>query len=39
VGIGHPYPETYKVLTEKLPEIKNQVRLVPASEIVSGRDF
>jgi hypothetical protein len=39
VGIGHPYPETYKVLTEKLPEIKNQVRLVPASEIVSARDF
>lgn len=39
VGIGHPYPETYEVLTEKLPEIKKQVRLVPASEIVSGRNF
>ncbi|MBS0013778.1 MAG: divergent polysaccharide deacetylase family protein [Desulfobacterales bacterium] len=38
VGIGHPYPETYQVLSEKLPEIKKQVRLVPASEIVSGRD-
>ncbi|MFW6283866.1 MAG: divergent polysaccharide deacetylase family protein [Desulfosalsimonas sp.] len=39
VGIGHPYPETYQVLNEKLPEIKKQVQLVPASEIVSGRDF
>jgi hypothetical protein len=35
VGIGHPYPVTYETLEQMLPEIKKQVRLVHASEIVS----
>ena len=34
VGIGHPYPITYKVLREMLPDLQKEVQLVPASEIV-----
>ena len=34
VGIPHPHPTTYRVLQEMLPELQNQVRLVPASRIV-----
>jgi uncharacterized protein len=34
VGIGHPHPETYNALREMLPELKKEVELVPASEIV-----
>jgi len=34
VGIGHPYPVTYEVLKEMLPEIQEKVQLVPASEVV-----
>ena len=34
VGIGHPYPVTLEVLTEMLPEIKKQVDIVPASQMV-----
>ncbi|MGD9042494.1 MAG: divergent polysaccharide deacetylase family protein [Desulfobacterales bacterium] len=34
VGILHPYPTTYRVLQEMLPELQKQVRLVPASKIV-----
>ena len=34
VGIAHPHSTTYTVLKEMLPELKENVRLVPASEIV-----
>ncbi|MDY6987404.1 MAG: divergent polysaccharide deacetylase family protein [Thermodesulfobacteriota bacterium] len=34
IGIGHPYPITWKILNEELPKIRNQVKLVPVSEIV-----
>jgi len=34
VGIGHPYQVTLEVLAEMLPEIKKQVDIVPASEVV-----
>ncbi|MFW6081362.1 MAG: divergent polysaccharide deacetylase family protein [Desulfosalsimonas sp.] len=37
VGICHPYPVTYEVLEDELPRLKRQVRLVPASEVVSVR--
>jgi polysaccharide deacetylase 2 family uncharacterized protein YibQ len=35
VGIAHPHMITFRILKEMLPEIKNQVQVVPASEIVS----
>ena len=38
VGIGHPHAITYRILKELLPEIQNQVQVVPASEIVSRAD-
>ena len=34
IGIGHPYPVTYQVLLEELPNIRKKVKIVPASEIV-----
>ncbi len=34
IGIGHPYPATWEVLSKELPNIKNQVQLVRVSEIV-----
>jgi len=34
VGIMHPHSTTLQVLQEMLPEIKGQIRLVPASKIV-----
>jgi hypothetical protein len=34
VGIGHPYAITLEVLEEMLPEIKKQVDIVPASQMV-----
>ncbi len=34
VGIAHPHTETYEVLAEMLPELKNRVKLVSASAIV-----
>lgn len=34
LGIGHPYDMTYRVLKKELPDIKQRVRLIPASEIV-----
>ena len=34
VGIGHPYPITYRVLSEMLPDLQKAVQLVPASQIV-----
>ena len=34
VGILHPHPTTYRILQEMLPELQNQVRLVPASQVV-----
>lgn len=34
IGIGHPYPATWEVLREELPNIKNQVGLVRISELV-----
>ena len=33
VGIAHPHPETYKVLSEMLPYLQKRVLLVPASKI------
>ena len=34
IGIAHPHPETHAVLLERLPSIKTQVELVPASHVV-----
>ena len=34
VGIGHPHVITYEVLREMLPNLRKEVQLVPASEIV-----
>lgn len=34
VGIAHPYTATYRVLSEMMPWLKTQVKLVPASQIV-----
>jgi polysaccharide deacetylase 2 family uncharacterized protein YibQ len=34
VGIAHPYSTTYTVLKEMLPELKRNVRVVPASRVV-----
>ena len=34
VGILHPHTTTYRVLLEMLPDLQNQVQLVPASKIV-----
>lgn len=34
IGIGHPHPETFKVLEQVLPSIKKQAQLVPVSEVV-----
>jgi polysaccharide deacetylase 2 family uncharacterized protein YibQ len=35
VGIAHPHKVTYRILKELLPEIREKVQVVPASEIVS----
>lgn len=35
IGIAHPYPVTIEVLSEELPELKEKVRLVAASEALS----
>jgi len=35
IGIAHPYPITYDVLLEELPNIKKDVQLVSASELVA----
>jgi len=34
IGIGHPYPTTWEVLNEELPDLENQVQLVRISELV-----
>jgi polysaccharide deacetylase 2 family uncharacterized protein YibQ len=34
VGIAHPHMSTYGILLEMLPEIKKEVQLVPASQVV-----
>lgn len=34
IGIAHPHPETYKTLREMLPQIQQQVHLVPVSALV-----
>jgi hypothetical protein len=34
VGILHPHPTSLKILREMLPQLQNQVHLVPASKIV-----
>lgn len=34
VGILHPYATTYRILREMLPDLQNEVQLVPASKIV-----
>ncbi len=35
IGICHPYPDTVKVLSEMIPEIKREVEIVPVSGVVS----
>jgi polysaccharide deacetylase 2 family uncharacterized protein YibQ len=35
VGIAHPHLTTYRVLKEMMPELKEKVQFVPASEIVN----
>ena len=35
VGIAHPHLTTYRVLEEMLPELKEKVQFVPASDIVN----
>ncbi|WP_078117775.1 divergent polysaccharide deacetylase family protein [Thiosocius teredinicola] len=38
IGIGHPYPETIKVLKEMLPRLADYgIELVPVSELVEPR--
>ena len=34
IGIAHPHQTTYTVLRKMLPDLKNQVQLVPASKVV-----
>lgn len=34
IGIGHPHTVTYEVLKEMIPQLKQQVTLVPASQVV-----
>ena len=34
VGIAHPHMSTYDILKEMLPDLKQEVQLVPASQIV-----
>ncbi|MBW2367510.1 MAG: divergent polysaccharide deacetylase family protein [Deltaproteobacteria bacterium] len=34
VGIAHPHVTTYQVLKNRLPQLKEKVKLVPASQIV-----
>jgi polysaccharide deacetylase 2 family uncharacterized protein YibQ len=35
VGIGHPYPETHKVLSKRLLELESEnIRLVPLSDVL-----
>jgi len=34
IGIGHPHSTTYTILKEALPELRQQVELVPASRLV-----
>lgn len=34
IGIAHPYTKTYQVLKNVLPDLKQEVRFVPASEVV-----
>lgn len=34
IGIAHPHLITYEILHEMLPQIRKEVRLVPASELV-----
>jgi len=35
VGIGHPYPATLATLKAELPKIKEKIRIVPASRMVT----
>ncbi len=35
IGICHPYPDTVKVLTEMIPEIKREVEIIPVSGAVN----
>ena len=34
IGIGHPHDETFQVLAQELPHLKNKIRIVPASALV-----
>jgi hypothetical protein len=34
LGIAHPYPATYTILREELPALRQQVDLVPVSQLV-----
>lgn len=38
IAIGHPYPETLKVLEQQLPKLQQQgIQIVPASALLNGR--
>jgi hypothetical protein len=38
IGIGHPHPETCRVLADQLPLVKQRVQLVPVSMLVTITD-
>ncbi|HLE25694.1 MAG TPA: divergent polysaccharide deacetylase family protein [Thermodesulfobacteriota bacterium] len=35
IGICHPYPDTIKVLSEVIPDIKKEVEIIPVSGVVN----
>jgi uncharacterized protein len=39
IGIAHPHPITYDILKELMPELKEQVQIVPASMVVEQAMF
>ncbi len=38
VAIGHPFPETYRVLARELPVLRSKVELVPVERLVRSQD-
>jgi uncharacterized protein len=37
VGCGHPHPQTLQAIREKIPELREKVRLVPLSSLVEKK--
>jgi len=35
IGIGHPYKATLETLSVELPKLKNQIRIVRASDLTA----